>query len=254
MERPVHPLTLPPAMRPPRLTAAFASVLVAGTPLLAQSQSVCSSDGQAQPVALVERFINADCGDCWSQAPALVPGPSAQVLDWIVPGTRLGDDAPLAAAALRESLERLQQLHRPVPATTDVHVSEVGAGAASPGRLRVMAGPPVNDYRAAAISLPRGKAVTQPTYRYTLLLVESLPAGTEGSAAPRNLVRNVLQDSWTQANELPHGERGLRWLERRPMRMPDGTDPERMNVVGWLEDADGRVVAAARSRCTPSPR
>ena len=28
--------------------------------------SACSSDGQPQPVALLERFISADCLECWS--------------------------------------------------------------------------------------------------------------------------------------------------------------------------------------------
>lgn len=237
---------------PRRLSAAaFATALIAGAPLLAHSQSLCSSDGQAQPVALVERFINADCGDCWTQPPAVEPATSAVVLDWIVPGSRLGDDAPLAAAALRESLERLEQLHRPVPQATDTYVSDIGpaAAAAAPGRLRVMVGPAVNDYRAAGISLPRGKA-QQPAYRYTLLLAETLPAGTEGSPVARNLVRNVLQDTWSQGNQLPKSARDLLWKETRPMRIPDGANPDRMNVVGWLEDANGRIVAAARSRCT----
>jgi hypothetical protein len=33
------------------------------------------------------------------------------------------------------------------------------------------------------------------------------------------------------------------------MSIPEGAKPERLRVVGWVEDARGRVVAAAQSRC-----
>jgi hypothetical protein len=37
--------------------------------------------------------------------------------------------------------------------------------------------------------------------------------------------------------------------ESRPMRIPEGAQPERLRVIGWVEDARGRLVAAARSAC-----
>ena len=80
----------------------------------AQGQSSCASDGVPQPAALVERFISADCESCWSDAETARPGRGELALDWIVPGSR-GDDAPLSAAASRDSLARLQALGRNAP-------------------------------------------------------------------------------------------------------------------------------------------
>ncbi|GAA6121848.1 hypothetical protein [Acidovorax sp. FG27] len=234
----------------------LASALIASAPLLAHAQSTCTSDGQSQPVALVERFINADCARCWAESTTHIPGPSALLVDWIVPSAAQGDEAPLSAAATRDALERLQQLGRPVPAATDTHVSEVATPASAPasGRLRVMVGPAVNDYRGTSISLGRDarRAMPAAEYRYTLLLVESIPAGTEGATAPRHLVRNMLQGPWNERMQLPKEEQWL-WKESRSMRLPDGADASRTRVVGWLEDAAGQAVAAAQSVC-PAPQ
>ena len=50
------------------------------------------------PMALLERFISADCAACWTDT--TVPRPArAVVLDWIVPGRRA--TMPLSAAATR---------------------------------------------------------------------------------------------------------------------------------------------------------
>ena len=91
---------------------------------LAQAQSSCSSDGQPRPVALRERFVNADCASCWSDPATFAASQGEAVLDWIVPGS-LGDDAPLSAAARREARERLQVLGRSIPAQTDTLVQQV---------------------------------------------------------------------------------------------------------------------------------
>ena len=219
--------------------ALLALLALLHTPL-AQAQASCSSDGQPQPVALYERFINADCETCWASAPAHAPGPSALVVDWLVPGS-LGDDAPLSAAATRDALWRLQSLGRPVPAQTDTHVSDVAAAHA---RLRVAAGPVVQDYVGTGIRL----AARPGTYQFTLLLVESLPAGAEGSPVARNLVRNSLQGIWNKRNQLSKGEH-FNWMENRSMRVPDGARAERLRMVGWAQDDTGRVVAAAQSTC-----
>lgn len=230
----------------------LAAAVLAGAPLLACAQSACSSDGQPQPVALYERFINADCESCWASAPAHAPGPSALVVDWIVPGS-LGDDAPLSAAATQDALARLQELQRQPPAGTDTHVSEVARPAASPGRLRVATGPAVNDYLGTGISLiPRHGRAAAPDgaapYAFTLVLVETVPAGAEGSPVARNLVRNALQGIWDKRSKLPKEEQ-IAWMENRPMRIPEGARPERLHVVGWLQDGAGRVVAAAEAVC-----
>ena len=222
------------------------ALLTASAPVLAFAQSTCSSDGQPQPVALYERFINADCEDCWASAPAHAPGPSALVVDWVVPG-RLGDKAPLSAAATRDALGRLQELRRPVPAQTDTHISDVPPQAASPGPLRVASGPVLNDYLGTGIRFAQ-RTGHGAGYQFTLVLVETIPAGAEGSPVARNLVRNTLQGTWDKRNQLPKEER-LTLMENRSMRVPEGARAERLRMVGWLQDAQGRVVAAAQAIC-----
>ncbi|HXD39958.1 MAG TPA: hypothetical protein VN649_05310 [Ramlibacter sp.] len=213
-------------------------VLCAGS---ARAQSSCSSDGQPQPVAVLERFINADCESCWSDAKTARPGRGEIALDWIVPGSR-GDDAPLSAAASRDALERLKALGRAVPPQ---------AGSAHrklerPGRaLRVAQGLPFNGYLGASIELKPGG--TGP-WKAWLLLVESIPAGSEGTPIERNLVRNALQPAWDGARPPTTQERA-RLFESRPMSIPEGAKPARLRVVGWVEDARGNLVAAAQSRC-----
>lgn len=238
----------------------LAPALLASAPLLAVAQSTCTSDGQPQPRTVYERFINADCASCWASAPGHAPGAAALVVDWIVPGS-LGDDAPLAAAATRDGLERLQALKRTAPpAATDTFISDVAPPGAVPGRLRVARGPAVNDYAGTGISLVRSAGAAQrgtapwATYAFTLLLVERIPAGTEGSPVVRHLVRNALQGTWSPSDQAraprAAGARNA-WLfmENRPMRIPDGAQAERLGVVGWLQDADGRVLAAAQAPC-----
>ena len=235
-------------------TLAFAALIACSSHLpqaLAQTQSACSSDGQPQPLALVERFVSADCEACWSD-PAH-PTPSAQthvvVLDWIVPGA-LGDDAPLSAAATRDALQRLDTLARAVPPRTDAHIATVQqAPAHSDAYLRVGHGPPVNDYLGATIAFQpaRGMAARGP-WTYYLLLVESVAAGSDGTTAPRNLVRNMLQGTWDKREQLSKNE-SPRWNELRPMRIADGAQPARLRMVGWVQDAQGRIVAAAQSTC-----
>ena len=234
------------------LSLTATAALLASAPLLALAQSTCTSDGQPQPRAVYERFINADCAACWASAPNHAPAASDIVVDWIVPGS-LGDDAPLAAAATRDSLDRLQALQRPAPpASTDAFVSAVSpATPTPPGRLRVARGPVVNDYAGTGISLWRiGGAAPPAAYRFTLLLVERIPAGTEGTPVVRHLVRNSLMGEWTAQDAQRAAARPAPlFMENRPMRVPDNAQPERLTVVGWLQDATGDVVAAAQAPC-----
>lgn len=91
----------------------------------AQAQASCSSDGLPPVTTLYERFMSADCQTCWTEpATRRTPGPSALLIDWIVP-TAQGDEAPLSAAATREALERLNALGRALPWFTDTHVASV---------------------------------------------------------------------------------------------------------------------------------
>lgn len=233
------------------LALVAAALLACHAPHLA-AQSSCSSDGVPTPATLLERFISADCEACWSDPATLAPARSAGVvaLDWIVPSPA-GDDAPLSAAATRDALARLGALGRSAPTARDVHVATVEAG--RPGSLRVARGMPFNDYLGASIryraAAPRAKAAAKAGEReFYLLLVESVPAGSEGTPVDRNIVRNMLQGSWNQREKLLKKEQSA-WMESRPMRIPEGARPERLHVVGWVQDATGQVLAAAQSAC-----
>lgn len=207
----------------------------------AQAQSSCSSDGRPQPVGLLERFINADCASCWSDADTVRPGAGEVALDWIVPGGR-GDDAPLSAAASRDATARLEALRRPAPARSGNARHRL-----RPPRmqLRVAHGLPVGDYIGASIEL---RAAGAGPWKAWLLLVETIPAGSEGTPVARNLVRNALQPAWDTNKPLSKEER-MRRFEARPMNIPEGANAARLRVVGWVEDARGRIVAAAQSQC-----
>jgi hypothetical protein len=206
------------------------------------AQPVCDKV-EAQPMALFERFTSADCAACWQDAATPAPGPQALVLDWIVPG-RLEDEAPLSAAATRDALHRLQALGRATPATTDVHTAPVEP---APGlRLRVGHGPAVNDYLGATATV----TARQPAADWTLhlLVVESLPAGPEAGPVTRNVVRNMLYRTLDKQSSLSKLNK-TEWQELRPMRIPEGAQPERLRTVGWVQDPRGRVLAAAQSAC-----
>ena len=207
----------------------------------AHAQSSCNSDKQPRPVALLERFINADCESCWADARTPRPGRGELALDWIVPGGK-GDDAPLSAAASRDSLARLEALKRAAPVQVDSTTHKVASGGR---KLRVAHGLAFNGYIGASIELKPGAGGP---WKAWLLLVETVPAGTEGSPVERNLVRNVLQPAWGE-NEMLSKQEQRRLFESRPMSIPEGANPKRLRVVGWVEDARGRVAAAAQSRC-----
>ncbi|MBC7604335.1 MAG: hypothetical protein H7255_16955 [Ramlibacter sp.] len=207
------------------------------------AQSSCSSDGVARPVALVERFINADCETCWSDAKTPAAGRGEVALDWVLPGSR-GDDAALSSVARREGLQRLAALKQTVPA----QAKTIRASVENRGRsLRVAQGLAFNGYVGASIELKPGAGAPWSAW---LALVETVPAGIENSPVERNLVRNVLQPSWDSTRPLSKGER-VKLSETRSMNVPEGANPDRLRVIGWVEDARGRIVAAAQSRCEP---
>ncbi|NDP61701.1 hypothetical protein [Polaromonas sp.] len=211
----------------------------------AQAQSFCASDGQSRPVQLMERFINADCETCWADPATPLPAKNAVALDWIAPG-RQGDDAPLSAVATRDALSRLEALGQGVPARSQTLVHAVTGikGAA----LRVAHGLPVADYLGASIELrPVSPAARQPLSAW-LALVETLPAGLEGSPVERNLVRNVLFRPWDGRKQLLKDEQN-RLFESRSMNIAPAANPDRLRVIGWVEDEKGRVLLAAQSRC-----
>ena len=228
-------------MSPSPFPSFLLCLMAAGT---AQAQPAsCSSDGQPPPVALVERFINADCESCWADPATPKAGPQALALDWIAPGAR-GEDAPLSAAATRDALARLEALGRTRPLQADTHQAKRTVAA---GALRVSHGLPFNGYIGTISRLqPRGPG----PWTAWVALVETLPAGTEGSPVERNLVRNLLQLTWqSEAGKKPPAK----FSELRAMRIPEGAKPDRLRVVGWVEDSRGRIGAIAQSRCAPEP-
>ncbi|AEG92363.1 hypothetical protein [Ramlibacter tataouinensis] len=224
------------------LALCLAAALFAGG---SRAQSFCSSDGQPRPLALMERFINADCDSCWADPATPRPGPRELAIDWVVPGGK-GEDAPLAVVASRDALPRLQALGRAVPTAGHTAQHKLVAAART---LRVAHGLPFNDYIGTSIELkPAGRA----PWTAWLLLVETLPPGTEGSPVERNLVRNAFQPDWS-LRRPPTQAQQKRLMESRPMAIPEGAQAERLRVVGWVEDARGRIRAIAQSRCAPLP-
>ena len=229
----------------PLFAQLLAAAALAALSSPAQAQSFCASDGQSRPVQLVERFINADCDTCWADPATPVPAKNTVALDWVAPGSK-GDDAPLSAVASRDALARLESLRQVVPAKNQTVVHAVkgikGAG------LRVAHGLPVSDYLGASIELkPLSPAARQPLIVW-LALVETLPAGLEGSPVERNLVRNVLSRTWDGRKQLSKNEQN-RLFESRSMNIAPAANPERLRVIGWVEDEKGRVLLAAQSRC-----
>ena len=234
-----------PHALPHRAWTRLVAALLLASPLV-HSQTMCSSDGQAAPLSLFERFVNADCASCWSDPATPVAPPGALALDWIVPGSQ-GEEAALSGAASRDALLRLNALHRDRP---DAQRNEKIKVSGWPGAiLRVAKGPALGGYVGAsiAVSLPAKLAPTTPLEAW-LVLVETLPAGVEGSPVPRNVVRNVFQPTWNMRDALLLSEL-ISFKEIRPLSIPEGAKSERLRVVGWVQDAAGRVAIAAESVC-----
>jgi hypothetical protein len=200
------------------------------------AHALCTSEGAPQPAALLERFISADCLECWSDPKTPGPAAGTLALDWVVPG-RQGEDAPLSTVALAEAVERLSTLQRPVPERAG---SVTGRRSGGPVALRLAQGEAFNDYLAASLELdPPGRE----SWRAWLLLVEQLPAGIQGSPVPRNLVRNVFRPDWHQAIA------GGRLSETRAMQIHEGARAGRLRLVAVLHDARGRIRAIRQTAC-----
>ena len=194
------------------------------------ANTACPAPG----AAVVEQVIAADCPDCWA---ADAPAPAgAWRFDWI---SAAGDDAALSAAALAEATDRLQR--RGAAAGARIQPARALPGLA----LKVGAGPAWQGYFGLQMTVrARSKASLPAGATGWLALVELLPAGSEGSAGSRALVRSVAGplplDGATSAKGLNH-LRALRW--------PAGAQPERLQARGWIEAADGSLLAVAAHRC-----
>ena len=212
----------------------------------AHAQSFCASDGQPRPTQLLERFISADCDSCWSDPATPKTGAGQLALDWVVPGSK-GDDAPMSAIATRDALARLESLKKQPPATSSAQTQPVrGVKVAA---LRVAHGLPLADYVGASIELkPIPATARGQNWTAWLALVETLPVGAEGSPVARNLVRNLFQATWNGRKQLSKTEQS-RFFDQRSMSIAPGVDASRLRVIGWVEDQQGQILAAAASQC-----
>jgi hypothetical protein len=211
--------------------------LLLALPLAAHA--LCTSDEVEPPAALLERFVSADCAECWRDRTTPQPAAGTFAIDWVVPGAK-GDDAPLAAVALDDALERLAFLKRPAPARSDA-VFQRREG--DPAVLRLAQGDAFNDYIGTSMEL---QAPGRQEWHAWLLLVEQLPAGTEGSPVERNLVRNVFRPDWWKAAGRPPGP----LAEGRAMQIHEGARPERLRLVAVLADSRGHIRAISRTACS----
>ena len=119
--------------------------------------------------------------------------------------------------------------------------------------VRVAHGVALGGYIGASIeaSVEAQRRQTTAPLTAVLLLVETIAAGSDGTPIERNLVRNMLQAPWN-GDSLLQKQKQISWLERRPLSIPEGANPERLRVVGWLQDQRGRLLAVAQSACRPN--
>ena len=226
--------------------AALSLGMLASGSAHAQAVANCSSDGRTAPRWLVERFMSADCTACWGETTLPRPPRGAATLDWVVPSPT-GEDAPMAAVARPEALERLQALGHN---GDDLREWEHRSAEASRGhrpRLRVAHGLAVGDHIGASLAFHAPAPSAQGPFTAWLALAEWLPAGAEGSPVARVLVRNVLT---APIDAQPAQKWPQLW---RPMNVPEGAQPARLGVVGWVTDARGQVIALAQARCAAKP-
>jgi hypothetical protein len=190
--------------------------------------------------AVLERFISAECGACWTDPSVAAPAADAWLLDWIVPSTR-GDEAPLSPAAPDEAAARARRVDR-LPGDARTREHRTAARKPGPLRLQVASGPAFNGY--IGVQLDGGGRAPNGSTAW-IALVEVVPAGTDGTPVPRQLVRTVAGPF--QPREL---RSGASWRVLQAMRWPETARAERLRARAWLERADGSIVAMAGERCS----
>jgi hypothetical protein len=199
--------------------------------------ALCTSDDVPQPELLMERFTSADCLACWRDRNTPQGAAGTLALDWIVPGLK-AEGAALASDASDDAMDRLDYLRRPTPKGAEV-VSTRREG--DPLRLRLAHGQAFNDYIGTSMQL---RQAGDEVWHAWLLLVEKVPPGQDGSPIARNIVRKVFRPDWARVG------RGTGELaETRSMQVPPGARPERLRLVGVLQDGRGRIRAISQTEC-----
>lgn len=194
--------------------------------------------------AVIERFIDAGCADCWTRRPSPPVASTQWVLDWIVPSTQ-GDDAPLAPAATRDAAERMERIGQRVLTAERLGAWRTSLRTGASPSLSVASGPAWHGYFGLQFDSrgpwPQGASGW-------LALVEAVPEGTDGTPVARRLVRAVAGP--LNLAQLANG-RAVRDL--RALRWPETAQPARLRAAAWIETADGRIVAIAGERCPWRP-
>jgi hypothetical protein len=207
----------------------------------------------APAAALVERFIGADCSECWSADPAASRVPGAQAagddawsLDWIAPAAS-GADNPALPTALPEALERLARLDphlaarleaAPAGFDTDSPLARTPPGR----RFSIHSSLPYKGYFGVQMhatgTWPAGTTAW-------LGLVEGIKGGTGGTVIDRHVVRNVVGPL-----ALPAGP-GTRNAVAPlfALRWPETARPDRLMATAWIEGPDGRILQITTDRC-----
>jgi hypothetical protein len=189
---------------------------------------------------VIERFISADCPDCWTRKPEDTASAQHWLFDWIVPASR-GEDAFLSPAAPPESLDRLQRATGAGLADGHAATHRTALRTSNALRLSVTAGPAWNGYFGVQLDakgpVPRGSSGW-------LALVEVVPPGTDGTPVARQLVRAV-SGPLALAGLGPH----QRVRSLHALRWPESAKPERLRARAWIEGADGRILAMAGEGC-----
>ena len=115
-------------------------------------------------------------------------------------------------------------------------------GARAAPRLALQSGPAWNGYIGLRLSV-HGRV--PPGATGWLALLERVPAGSEGSVVARELVRTVAGPLALQG---PREQGAVNHLSA--LRVPDSARAERLHARGWIESAEGAIVAVADDRCT----
>ncbi len=209
------------------------------------AQSSCSSDQAVAVKSISERFTNADCEACWTKP--VLTSKLGTTLDWLAPSPA-GEDAPLSAAANQDASLRLENLKIPLPKTQQIVKTAVASSGYS---IRVAHGLAVAGYIGSSIELKQfpKNFTSSKNLTAVLLLTEAIPKGTADSPIERNLVRNMLVESWQVAPISRKKNEKQVILTRRPLSIPAGVNPDNLRVFGWVQDDKGQIMAAAQSLC-----